>query len=190
MKTVVLISGYKRSGKDFSAEYLREQHGAVVSSFADPLKGVIENTFGICREDLEQYKNDAEPLYMDNGGRYEEISDMRTILQRFGTEGMKPFFGESVWADLMSEKILKENADLFVIPDFRFGIEYETLSHLSFKGYRIITLRIDDNNIVSTDLHASETEITDFPFWHRIDNTEKDDTIFEKLDKFIGAVNE
>ncbi len=189
--TVILISGYKRSGKDFVSHLLDKRFGdSVVYSYATPLKKIIADTMSISLKELDDYKNDTEILYTANSdigvgciGMKLPVTDFRTILQNFGTEAMKPWFGNAVWSDVFMRQNFPN--EYIIIPDWRFNIEYEEAK----KMYRnVITLRINDDNIVNTDLHPSEAELEGFNFDYTIDNTRKDNTVLIEIDKFLREI--
>lgn len=171
---IVLISGYKRSGKDTTAKMMKEiiedgtSQKVEILSFAEPLKQIIATLFDISVEELEDFKNDPvnNQLYMLTGYQnYERITDFRVLLMRIGNEAMKPIFGEDVWVKIMKDKIAKSDADVIIIPDFRFLVED------AFKKTNSITIRIKNDNIKNTTKHASETELDNYEFDVILDNT-------------------
>ena len=62
----------------------------------------------------------------------------------------------------MREKIEKSEADIIIIPDFRFMVE-----HIP----NAVTIRILNDDIVNDTDHLSETELINFDFDMSIDNT-------------------
>ena len=62
----------------------------------------------------------------------------------------------------MLEKIEKSEADIIIIPDFRFTVE-----HIQ----NAVTVRINNSDIINDTDHQSETELIDFDFDMSIDNT-------------------
>jgi len=180
--TVILVSGFKRSGKDFVSNLLKESlTDSVVYSYATPLKKIMADTLNISLDDLDSYKNDNENLYVEDAWyEMEAITSFRSALQVFGTEAMKPWFGDAVWSDVFVGQDLQEK--YIIISDWRFNIEYEE----ACKYYdKVITLRVKDDNIVNTDTHASETELENFNFDYTLDNTKKDPSIIIGVHKFI-----
>ena len=192
MKTIILINGPKRGGKDYSAtlmtEYLQSKDQEVRSlSFAYPLKKIMADTFGITLDELEKLKNDKEPLFKEipklDGYDYTQVTDYREILQRFGTEGMKPQFGESVWANLLLSKILDDGKPgIVLVTDFRFNIESAVIKSSNF---RVITLKIRNDDIDTSDGHASERELDEYDFDYEIDNTGYSKFLQKKLEEFV-----
>ena len=188
MKTIILINGPKRGGKDYSAtlltEILKERINVRTLSFAYPLKKIMADTFGITLDELEEYKNSALRLVTEESNGYQkDISNFRLILQRFGTEGMKPQFGDGVWSNLLLSKIL-DNSDeqIILVPDFRFNIESEIIKS---SNYRVLTLKIRNDDKVNSDTHPSERELDDYDFDCVIDNTGYSKFLEQKLQEFV-----
>jgi len=192
MSKVILINGKKRSGKDYSADLIKKRlekkgYTAEIIRFADPMKFIVAETFGISEEDLDTYKNDVVEFgyeikaYPDNQPSVTILQDsFRGALQRFGTEAMKPVFGDNIWAKLLYKKAKKLDVDFVLVPDFRFLVEYKK---------KAITLKIRHDVLESecTDTHASETELNDFNFDYEIDNTGYPDTT-DQIKKFVKII--
>lgn len=172
MSKLILVSGKKRSGKDYTtsliAESLRSRgHSVEVKSFAEPMKQIMSVIFGVSLGTIETAKNEPHnfPIVMtqsnteSNAVRFS--TDMRQILQRFGSEAMKPIFGDDVWARLIYQYVQSSKADFIIVPDFRFLIEYMPSA---------ITVRIKCNLAESVDQHASEIELDDFVFDYVLNN--------------------
>lgn len=169
---LILVNGKKRSGKDFFAKTLKNELGKIgktaeIMSFAGPLKEIIAETFDITLEQLDDYKNVAEPVgtirQKMSGISTDVLTDFRLILQRFGTEAMKKWFGEDVWVKLLADRAYKSNADFIIVPDFRF---------LSEDVGGAITVKIRNADFDNAgDLHRSETELDNFVFMYAFDNT-------------------
>lgn len=185
---LILVNGKKRSGKDFFAQTLKaefEKLGktAEVMSFAEPLKDIIAETFDITHKQLDDWKNLAEPVgtirQKMSGVDYTVLTDFRLILQKFGTEAMKRFFGEDVWVKLLAERAYKSTADFIIVPDFRF---------LSEDIPGAITVKIKNANFDNAgDLHRSETELDSFAFMYTFDNTDYPD-ISKDVQEFVREI--
>ena len=196
-KKIILINGQKRSGKDFSAtlltELLKEQGNSVeVLSFATPLKQIMCDTLGVGMEEMEEFKNnsaDYDMPFMAYPNNQPPVQfgriNFRELLQRFGTEGMKPVFGESVWADITLKMAIESTSDVIIIPDFRFNIESDTMlnSELDIKTLKIKNDDVDGGE----DLHASERELDDYLFDYTIDNTGHSEHLGNYLETFINT---
>ena len=166
---IILINGKKRSGKDYFAELLKkeleEQDVSVeIIAFADSIKDILCTSLGIDLDTFNEYKNDREPIVM-NGKEY---NDVRTFIQKFGTEAMQTAFGKSVWVDVFLKKVEKSFAAYIIVPDFRFKHEFIKGSH---------TIQVINGYLKSNDSHASETELDEFKFQYQVDNTGHPDLI-------------
>ena len=167
-KVIIQIGGFKRSGKDTISQMIANHYqssGKLVDIFhyADPLKQIATSIFDISLEQLDEFKNNKTELYRFN--TYEEpckVTDFREILMKIGNEAIKPVFGSDVWQKIMLEKIEKSEADIIIIPDFRFAVE-----HIP----NAVTIRINNSDIINDTDHPSETELIDFDFDMSIDNT-------------------
>ena len=175
MKTLILINGLPRAGKDTTADFIVDDFLADKLSFATPLKSIIANSFGITIKELEEYKNNPEEFGVEiiehqNNQHPETIkrTDFREILQLFGTEGMKPEFGNDVWSDLLYNKVLKSQNDLIVVPDYRFMCEYKPQ-----EGIDIIRILVKDERELPLEGHASDVELyqNNVEFDYVIENT-------------------
>ena len=167
-KVIIQIGGFKRSGKDTISKMIANHYqskGKLVDIFhyADPLKQIAASIFDISLKQLDEFKNNKTELYRFN--TYEEpckVTDFREILMKIGNEAIKPVFGSDVWQKIMLEKIEKSEADIIIIPDFRFAVE-----HIP----NAVTIRINNSDIINDTDHPSETELIDFDFDMSIDNT-------------------
>lgn len=178
MLKIILINGKKRAGKDYFASLLKSEledkgYTAEILSFAHPMKDIIAKTFNISLEQLDRYKNYCSEISCEG----EQISDFRLILQRFGTEGMKPWFGNDVWANLLYSIADKTDCDYVLVPDFRFLSEYREDA---------LTIKVQNKDVekACADSHASENELSDFVFDLTVDNTGYSLTT-EKVREFI-----
>ena len=174
MKQIVLVNGLPRAGKDTYADYLVERYGFTKMSFANILKDIIAVTFDISIDKLNDYKNNNEPILVEN----EEISNFRLLLQRFGTEGMKKYFGDDIWSELLYKQIAESEFDKIVVPDFRFLSEFKPN-----KGI-ITTVLIKDNRELPLEGHKSDVELyqNNFVFDYTIDNISTLEEYYNKID--------
>lgn len=182
MKTIILINGLPRSGKDTVADYICQKYAIEKKSFADSLKNIICGTFNIAREELDVMKNAPYRFPMYFG---EHKTDFRELLQRFGTEGMKPVFGASVWADILYDSVKKDTNYTTVVPDFRFLSEYKPQDDI-----RLHTVLIKDGRELPKEGHASDVELykNDFVFDTIIENTGSIQDLYKKIDKELSWI--
>lgn len=177
MKTVLLVNGLPRAGKDTFADFLVENYGFTKMSFADELKNIICRTLNISRVDLENYKNERVELFVDG----KSIIDFRALLQNFGTEAMKPVFGDGVWVDILYKKIEESKNEKIVVSDFRFLFEYQ-----NSRDFDIKTILIKDDRELPLIGHASDVELyqNNFVFDLVIEN-DKTEKFFETIDRVM-----
>ena len=167
-KAIIQIGGFKRSGKDTISQMIANHYqlsGKLVDilHYADPIKQIAASIFDISLEQLDEFKNNKTELWrFDKFGYAYPVTDFREILMKIGNEAIKPIFGNDVWQKIMWEKIEKSEADIIIIPDFRFMVE-----HIP----NAVTIRITNDDIINETDHPSETELIDFDFDMLIDNT-------------------
>jgi len=164
---IILINGKKRSGKDYFAKLLQDElyknkKTSCIMGFADPIKEIISKTLNISLSDLDTFKNTKEKIIVQKNG-FQEITDFRQVLQTFGTEAMKPIFGEGVWVKLFLSRAHSSHVDFVIVPDFRFISE--EISEITVK------IRNDEIDYACEDSHTSENELNDFKFKYTIDNS-------------------
>jgi len=167
---IIGICGHKGSGKDYLANILKEYTGFKVVHFADPIKDILCDLFKITKDELNELK-DSEDLKILG-------TNMRSILQTFGTNIMQTFCGKRIWVDL----VLKE--DNLIIADVRFQHEVDAILE---KGGFIIKL-----DSPCLDSHISESGIDKIPdscFKYIFDNTKKDTSILDFAYKVHGDLN-
>ena len=166
-KVIIQIGGFKRSGKDTISQMIANHYqssGKLVDIFhyADPIKEHVCKLFNISLEQLDEFKNSKTELWCyDNFENAYKVTDFRDLLTSTG-DSFKSIFGDDIFLRLMLENIEKSEADIIIIPDFRFAIE-----HIP----NAVTIRIINNDIVNDTDHPSETELIDFDFDMSIDNT-------------------
>ena len=166
-KVIIQIGGFKRSGKDTISQMIAnhyQSYGKLVDIFhyADPIKEHVCKLFNISLEQLDEFKNSKKKLWrFDNYGYAYKDTDFRDLLTSTG-DSFKSIFGDDIFLRLMLEKIEKSEADIIIIPDFRFAVE-----HIP----NAVTIRINNSDIINDTDHPSETELIDFDFNMSIDNT-------------------
>lgn len=184
MQKIILIHGKKRAGKDHFARMLRKEldrYGKTseIMAFADPIKDIIATTFGIDHDTLNDFKNNETRIIAEKRDMPQHLTNFRAVLQNFGTEAMKTWFGEDVWPNMLLERARKSNADFILVPDFRFLAE-----HI---GGITLKIRNDDIEKNCTDNHRSENELNDFEFEYEINNTGFPD-LSKEVQKFVKEI--
>jgi len=198
---ILALSGKKQSGKDTSAVFLSTRiYGALIFSFADPLKEFCIDVLGMSRDQCygtDDEKNSLTQYKWHDVVTHPQLLDCdinkkmtaREVMQVFGTDIVRRKFG-NVWAKATIRKIKKANYQFNVIADCRFPNEIETVLDEP-KGY---VIRLTRDPFGGEDQHESETVLDDFD-WNRercfiIDNSEmsideQNIAIVELIEKYI-----
>jgi hypothetical protein len=177
------VHGRLGSGKDTVYERLAELHldlSVKRLSFADKLKDSACALLGITREQMEEMKRtDATEIEVHThhtGGMASVQSrmNMRTFLQRYGTESHRDIFGQNFWVDQALNPVHfgphdHDHLEMFVFTDVRFENEAQAILN---RGGMILRV-IGDNE--DTGDHASERPLPDRFITATIDNTIRDD---------------
>lgn len=119
-KVIYLLNGPPKAGKDtLGREVARAMEGGGypchLVKFAQPLKDGICATFGVSFEELEATKDEPNPLLMGKTFRKVQIS--------MSENWMKKFFSESIFGDIMVNRIERGPPGAYVITDSGFQCE-------------------------------------------------------------------
>lgn len=137
---VIGITGFKKAGKDASAQELRKMFlpaRTVQVNFADALKEEVAKACGVTVE----YINANKDIF-------------RTILQWWGTEFRRKLSGDEYWIIKWMERAnkLTPTPDYLICTDVRFINEAAVIRQLSGTIIRI------ERPGITSDGHASEVE--------------------------------
>jgi len=174
-QTVMLIgiSGKKRSGKDtvgaMVVEWLNE-HGfdAAQVAFADQLKDEVAEATGVNRRMQEMDKERWRP-----------------ILQWWGVEFRRHYFGQDYWVSKMTQKLLAMDEDVAVVTDVRFRDEADFIRDSG--GF---VVRVERETGLQ-DGHSSETDLDGYSeFQATLSNDGTLDDLEEKVYRFMSQMHE
>ena len=185
MKTIILLSGKKESGKSTAAGILSES-GFIEQSFAAELKNqlFVFTKYVLGSPDItydhfqkQELKNIPISIpYVEKG------ITPRYIMQVYGTEVMRTLFNDNYWVDTVIGKINKFGMAYHTISDVRFPNEISRIKE-RFPSDKVVSIRILRGEY-SADRHPSETALDNYTEWdYIIDNN-------GSLDKFITDINE
>ena len=187
MKTIILLSGKKESGKSTAAGILSES-GFIEQSFAAELKNqlFVFTKYVLGSPDItydhfqkQELKNIPISIpYVEKG------ITPRYIMQVYGTEVMRTLFNDNYWVDTVIGKIKESNSEFHVVSDCRFPNEIDRIKEkFSFLSDKVFSVRIirGENSL---DTHPSETALDNYTKW--------DFMIMNNfsLDHFIADINE
>lgn len=170
MSNIILVSGFKRAGKDTISSMIaialaKFGKSSKIRSFAEPMKFIGATALNINLEQLDTFKNNPDRYKLQiidtHSSGLVHVTNCRSYLQQLGTEATKPVFGEEVWADLLYSRASRAFVDYVIVPDFRFIAEYRKPA---------IVIRVESNMASTGDLHSSETELLGFPFDYTLNN--------------------
>jgi hypothetical protein len=175
---IICISAKARSGKDTTANILKEQltqkgKRVLIAHYADLVKYVAKTFFN--------WNGDK-----DNYGR--------TLLQLIGTNDVRAVF-PNFWVDFIIDilTVYKDKWDYVLIPDCRFPNEYESCKKAGFDTMllRIVRPNFDNGLTNEQQKHSSETALDDFHFDYIINNDGDINILKDKISMFIKeAVDE
>ncbi len=156
MTQVILLAGYKGSGKTTVAQMIGEMLEFEFNlsidyrlmSFAEPVKRIATEQFGW------------------DGNKDEKG---RLILQRIGTEVGRAY-NKDIWVEKALEEIQRDEIcyDFIIFDDTRFPNEYTGLEYGAFES--VSTIRIVDKTYNNEDAHTSETAMDEFLFDYQLEH--------------------
>lgn len=160
-----MLSGWARSGKDAAAALLEEEFEFTRVAFADALKRDVTARTGLPLSDFTTAAKDA-PL-RSSCPAFPEAKTPRDILiaHSLRIRAANPNF----YSELVAEVIQVDPEDRWVISDWRYRAEYETLRSL-IPDVRIVRVRIERPGVVAS-ADPSEHDLDDAPMDYILHNS-------------------
>ena len=184
MKTVILLSGKKSTGKDTAAKHIQDLLGeghwgtdvAAIKSFADPLKKFCIDVLGL--DENQCYGESVErngytdirwadislKLSMPHAAKWKDVGkwdaklQARDILQIVGTDVLRNFY-ENIWARAATISALKTPKNFVIFSDTRFPNEVLEFQKLEEENkIKLIVVRIVRPGLPH-DNHPSEVAL-------------------------------
>lgn len=212
MKTVILLAGKKRTGKDTAAKHIQsfirynKALDVAIKSFADPLKSFCMSTLGLTYEqcygsslDRESYTDikwrDINPsISLNHTEKWKDKQDWdarltaRDVLQIVGTDVLRSFY-QNIWARAATIAALDSPAPIVIFSDTRFPNEIMEFERLAEEGkINLLTARIKRPGLAH-DNHPSELALDKWDeenrFEHVIINDGSIDEFRRKVEKLI-----
>lgn len=215
MISVYLISGKIKSGKDTIADYMLQKLGQTAKKvcFADEVRSMINKLFGIPIELMKSQEGKLSKSHIkikdlvrtEDLHRFDlsqEYLTIRELLQYFASDIFRKA-DYACWARVFW-KLNHQGFNKFVVPDWRFPIEYELgLPFVKKLGYKIYTIRLTRNSKVinftkfaplsndGVSNHESETSLDNFENFDYIlyNNNEPVETTLRRVDKILRDTN-
>lgn len=205
-KQLFLLSGKKQSGKDTIGEYFVKNYNFKKYFFSDALKTessvILSRLTGYTSDyikyhfEYNDFKNEIIPYRHNKKNRTN-----REFLQKLGSDWFKEFFNDSLWSDILCEKILlqEEDSDFsnnVVVTDCRFIDEIDNIKEKLSKYYDIIILRVNRTYNypllkkfklwLKRDKHISEIALDKYKgFDYVVTNDSSLNDLYAKVDKIF-----
>lgn len=186
-KQLLVITGFKRVGKDTAGDYLVKKHGYIKAQPLACFKPAIQRWFGFNDEQMN--------------GSLKEVVDPRwgvsprELMQVFGTDlmredlnfhlpAMEKKIGKALWVNVFKNWYENQPDGKYVLCDYRFLIEHDVLAELP----NVTFIRVY-NGKKSKDMHVSEKGIAHLPVDHTIANTGTFEEYYRNLDALEAHLN-
>ncbi len=155
MSVIIGLAGKARVGKDTGAEYLRNQFGIELISFAQPIKQVIQELFDLTKEHLDgDLKELPIPLF---------DKSPRELFQTLGTEWGRECVHPDIWVLVAGLQLQRLRAEYrkrslpfpgAIFTDVRFENEANWIRK---QGGMVLHIKRQDAQSVNT--HRSESGV-------------------------------
>jgi hypothetical protein len=198
-RIVLALSGWKRSGKDTTADYLCNEYGFRRVSFAAKLKDMVASTYNVPREYMDSPTHKEMPLHnlpvIPSDLSTERLQEMFRTELRNGywtpralciLEGsVKRAVYSNYWVKQAVEQIVSDPVSNYVITDMRYKTEADTVKIL-FPDVRIMRINRFDN--IDT-MDPSERDMDDYSFDFTVDNRTSMESLNAQLDNVITSLS-
>ncbi len=149
------LTGYAGSGKDTLADIMTRDYGFKRLSFADKLKDILADLYGVPRQIFDDRTLKNEPC------RELGWKTPREAAQLIGTEGFRNLIRRDTWVDFVMRQVDQglnspDNPGGIVITDVRFPEEFNAVAEQG--GFVIGVMRNDHENYIAPE---SEKHIAD-----------------------------
>lgn len=155
MKTFVLVTGRKRSGKDTFARYLARQLGCTYHSISVYVHEALARLLNVDASTIDRLK---EKSCIKFKGRK---IPLRQLLQRLGTEVGRQMINPEVWLSMLEKDL--DDLPYNVISGIRFHNE---VAFFEKKGITFVCEVEQEGQVFKSDTHISEdglpVELIDF----------------------------
>jgi dephospho-CoA kinase len=159
-KKIVLVTGYKHSGKDTFSNILKNKVNGKIFKLADALRQMVKDFIGIDDETLEKEK-ETKPFksrYTEKKLNYlNKDMSIRDLMIIF-SEGLKQYYGKEIFCEYLVSQIKKRPEEYCIVSDLRYPYEAEYIKK-HFSKEKVIIVRIKRKGVNLSSKHSSETSI-------------------------------
>jgi hypothetical protein len=187
LPSIIGLNGVARAGKDTVAEILHSLYGYEVLSFSTALNNALialNPIVDVTLHPLPDSGISAKPVYykdLEASVGYEqakENSEVRRLLQTFGTEVGRKMFGEDVWVEALFRQV--KPGTFIAISNVRFPNEYNAVKE---RGGAV--WRVERPGYTPANGHISDTALDGYDFDQVIQN---DSSVPALADKVIDLL--
>lgn len=154
------LSAYAQSGKDTAADVLVKEYGFTRVAFADTLRACV-----YALNPLMPSGNRVQDIIKTMGWDAAKVNftEIRTLLQKMGTEVGRNILGENIWVDTALANLAEDGK--YVVTDCRFVNEAEAITSRGGQVWRIVREGVGPANS-----HPSEVSLDDWKFDYVLHN--------------------
>jgi hypothetical protein len=163
---IIGLNGRMQSGKDTTAQILAQTYSNIERvAFAEKLKQSAAAALGISIDTLEDLKlREREHVELLSNPHVMSFN-IRTYLQRYGTEAHRDIFGDDFWVEQVLDKPVTDG-HILVVTDMRFPNEISGVLDRGGIAVKIRRKEADERPIT----HPSEQTLPDEQFDYFLDN--------------------
>ena len=179
---LLLINGWCGSGKDALADYMVKLHGYKKLSFAYPLKIMASQKYDIPLSVFNTQSGKSTVIDMLNTGKVTPRMLLVDLAKKLRKEDNEIFVKKTLG------KIHLNRHKNIVIPDFRYGVEFDYLREFC-TTHEVITSKIIRFDKPPLDIE-SERQLDNFRPDITIKNDGDLDVLLEKSNKLVDVIEE
>lgn len=174
---IFLLSGYAGSGKTTAGDLLCGLLGPSTRStaFATAVKDQVAEMYGFSRHWCDSPRGKQNIISTADCGK----KTVRQLLIEHSAAMKWEHGNPGYWADIVAEEIAKEPVADWVIHDWRYKREIQTL-RVAFPDAQFITLRIQRASVIPL-MDPSEHDLDEFVVDHDIQNDTTEHDLKQKL---------
>lgn len=206
---VILISGWKGSGKDSVADYLMNNHNFIKFTFAKTLKNYTSKLYNIPLRKFYNRNLKEKPLLKFPVKSNDKFTDSihKLLLKEFSNDLenqdlkywtpraliiLEGSIKRSVDSNFWVKKVMKEmegdglyyKPELCVISDCRYKSEVKAFKEKF--GKDLITIRINRFNTINTN-DPSERDLDNYNFDYVLNNNGSLEDLYKKIDEIFRS---